>query len=392
MYTPVFLPQVPLEWTIVGMKMKRRYERVITSRHNRTESYFGYRAGRAFNLMVMVLVILAAILGVAVLYDRLSWPGGPEVDPVPPADQFDLEAAQSETAELGERFNNSIGNSEAVRELADDSRRLVSRYPRFAPAHMLVAQIMMYLESYQDALSYLETSLDLQPNQPEVHILAGGVAVKLNDLGLAERHYIDASSLKPRQIRYLLMLAGVQIKMQKYDEARENLLKAIQVDSSNYKSYGLLADMYTRQNKIDLALGQISKTIELVPADKPVDKLIYIRKQVKLLHRAGRLDEALLILQSLPARDQFTPELMSELAITWNLLGQPEHAARHYEEAMILDPLNATLVVEAARWYTRSGDVKKAGDLLVRARRMDPYAPGLEDVQRMLDDFVVPGR
>ncbi len=334
-----------------------------------------------FKLVVTLLALSLLVMAGLVIHRQLTGPSRPDDKPEP----YDREAALAATESLGEQFNNRIGEGAAVDTLIDEGRELVEQYPQFAQAHTLLGEMMIYANDYESAYEQLDRSLQIEPYQPEIHILAGGVQVKRGNLESAERHYLDASSIKPRESRYLLLLAGVRIQMEQFEQARQNLLKAIQLDSTNYRAYGLLSDMYARQNKIELALDQVNKAISLVPDDKSGDLRVYILKQVKLLHRAGRVEESLLILRSLPPREQLRPEVMAEIAVTQNLLGKPGDAARHYESALLVEPLSAGYALEAARWYARSGEQEKARELLSRARRINPQVDGLDEVEAMLD-------
>lgn len=297
---------------------------------------------------------------------------------------WDPIVADTQINQVKQVFEQVVENHEPAAALAKAAQRLVERYPRYALARTLLGQVWLYDGQLEKAYDQFKLSLDLDGQQPEVHLLAGTIAYQLNDAPLATYHYKVAADIQPSEPRYRLHLAQAYLRQQQIDEARDVLLEALRVDSSLHEAYVVLADVYAKQNRLTLALTQIQKAIEHTPVSDRPRYILYIRQKAKFLRRDNRPSDALLTLRSLSESELADPAIMQDVALCWSLLGQPQKAAAMFEDAMISDPANWQLVAGAVRWRISAGHDAVARRHLLRLREMNPRAADIAQLEAQL--------
>jgi tetratricopeptide (TPR) repeat protein len=296
----------------------------------------------------------------------------------------DAEKAALETKELQERFIQLMNLKGQVKDLLPDAQRLVERYPKDPSARTLLAQV--HFEMGKPALAYeqLEMSLELDGQQPQVRQMAGDIALAMDRLDDAARHYAIAIGLEPRNATYRVHLAQVYMSQNEDERARKSLLEAIAVDSNAHRAYGMLCDLYARQNKLSLALPQIQKAIDNTPAKERATQAIYIRKKARLLRRDNQPEPALQTLNTLTAVERREPEVIEELASCWAMLNLPANGAQLYEQMLTLDPTDWRMAVGAADWRLKAGDLDAARQHISTLKRIDPNLKVIGELEARL--------
>ena len=297
---------------------------------------------------------------------------------------WDEDAAAVELDELQQWFNEVASENGEVATISDSAQRLVERYPKYDAAHTLLGQVLVYQGQFDEAYERFKLSLNLNGQQPELHLLAGTLALKVDQIDKAIGHYSMAVGLDTSNPRYRVHLAQAYIKQHKHDEARAALLEALRIDSSQHGAYALLANLYAQQNRLALALTQIQRAIEQTPVSERATQVIYTRRKAQLLRRNNQPDEALMALSALTSVEQAGPQVMSEVALCWSLQGQPEKAAVMYEQAMAFNPTAWPLIVEAARWRIKAGDLQAARKHLTVLRQVNPRAQAIIELEEQL--------
>ena len=296
---------------------------------------------------------------------------------------FDRQRAEAELRETQDHYatlRESGGIDAALAELT----RLVEKYPRYAAARSQLALVLSDSGRLEEAYAQLERCLDLDGQQPNVHMLAGTIATNLNDLAGAAHHYSQAIGLEPSSGQYRVFLAQVQIKQNAFELARMTLLEALRIDSSQHEAYACLSDLYARRNMLDLALLQNQKAIEHVPITEQHKQIGYLRRKAALLRRMNRPEESLQTLRGLFPKYRDQIPVIEEMAMSWHLLGQPENGARLYEQQLILNPTQWQLAAGAATWWLKAGEMKNAERHVATVKRIDPWAPVIPELEKKL--------
>lgn len=286
--------------------------------------------------------------------------------------------------ELTRAFEQVVAEGRSIGSLADAVQQVVGQYPKHAPTRTLLGQVLLYGGQSEKAYQQLAISLRLDGQQPEVHLLCGTIAYRLGRIGQATDHYAKAVDLDPSNPRYRLHLAQAYNQAQQRDRAKEVLVEALRIDSSLHEAQAALADIYAEQGHFELALTQIQKAIEQTPVSQKSRWAQYHRRKAALLRQDNNPQEALLTLQSLHA-EHIDPELLSELATCWSMMGQPDRAATLYEDAIAADPTEPSLVVGATHWRIKAGDHDLARQHLDRLRQLNGRTAMVAQLEGQLD-------
>jgi tetratricopeptide (TPR) repeat protein len=346
---------------------------MISMRFRRSPSHWAW--------ILLVLAALAIITGYGVTHSRRQAPA--DLSSGAGSAAPDPQAAAADTDAVATLFADALQKDEPLDHVLAAAQRNVERYPGFAAAHNLLAQIHVKRFEKQEAYHQLKLALDLDPNQAQVHALAGSVAEQMRDYDLAYRHYDQAASLEPANARFKLFLANTLIDRQQFDKARAMALEVLKTDANEHRAHAILARLFEFQGKPDQALEQIAKALTLTPAGE-ADRntlITYTLTQAKLLRRLNRPQDAILAIQALRPRERINDLVLSDLATSYAMMNDPASAAKLYEDLALLSPRDWRYPAEAAAWRLKAGQLDQARDLLHRAKTLSPREPRLAELE-----------
>ncbi len=306
---------------------------------------------------------------------RSSDPVIPSLTGPPPTPE--QQALDDQLAELGDLFGQVMEHNRDVAPLIERIDALLSKHPDLAAGHTLRGQTLMFASRLDEALQALERSLAIEPEQAGIHQLAGAAAEKLDRLEAAREHYEAALRLQPDSGSYAIFLANAQHKLDRDYDAIPTLTGAIQRNSKLHGAYALLSDIYASQDKPDAALAQIDRALNAVDDPESPVHVVYTIKRAAVLRLDDQPAESLAALTALPAMAQLRPDVMRDVAESWDMLGKPAMAASHYEQALGADPSNDHAAAQAVHWWLKAGDAAAAGRNLKTLRRINPRHPNL---------------
>ena len=164
----------------------------------------------------------------------------------------------------------------------------------------------------------------------------------------------------------------------------------MRIDSSLHAAHGMLSDLYGSEQLLDLAIVHIRRAIDRVPGGEP--EAAYLRRYAQLLCRVDQPGQALAVLRRLPVEKHLDPEVMGEMAACWDALGQPEKAARQYEQALRLQPCDEGAAAAAAEWYLRAQDEMSARRMIEQLRHINPASTRLPLLRKRLEQVGAAGQ
>ncbi len=328
---------------------------------------------------IVALVIIALLAVVAGVWLNRQAGSGAADDPA---------AVEAQLQQLQEALNTAMergGQLTILPQLED----LVARHPDHTAARMTLAQT--YLLANQQAKAYPQLlriiELSAHAPQPEVQLLAGVVATKLEKFDAAHQHFQAAIDAAPHNMRARLLLADAHLKQGRADDARNVLLLAIALDTNDPRPYAQLAEVYARQGQINLALDQMQKAIDRAEMGKRETQVAYIRQKSALLRRANRPDEALQVLAGLAPAEKVELSIMDDMATCLAMLGQPGEAAKIFEARIAIDPTDDRVAVRAAEWHIKAGN-RRAAQLMVNLlRSLDARHPQLAALEKAIAEL-----
>jgi tetratricopeptide (TPR) repeat protein len=247
---------------------------------------------------------------------------------------------------------------------------LVKRFPADPQARVLLAQVMLHDNDAAGALEQLSKSLELNPTQAQVHHTVGIIHEKTGDLSKARHHYTQASMIEPNNASYALYMGQLLMKMGELDEAQMQVLKAQRLDSKLVQSYAVLAEISARRGKVDMAIDLSGKAIDQVAADDP-RRVTYTLLKAQYLRRANEPEQALALIESLPAKDRMTEQVVRHTTASLMMMGQAGRAAAVWNDLFTVEPDNAAAAAESGMAWIKAGDMAKARQMLGLATRVN---------------------
>ncbi len=338
--------------------------------------------------LVVALVLIGGVAGIVAVkhwsmrsqFVKGSDPAKPPAEGAGAATWDEAEAlAQLQAAQ--EQFNLVAVEGHDAKPSLAAVQRIVERYPKYAAARTLLAQVWLYQSDFDKAYEQFKLSLELDPRQAEVHLLAGSVAIALDRIDRATHHYTMAVGLDQSSVRARLHLAQAYLRQRQDDKARRLLIEALTLDPSSHAAYALFADLYTRQNKLQVAIGQLIKAVSHTPETERSTVVAYTRRLAKLLRRDNQPQEALIRLRTLTPAERTDPDVLEDMALCWSMLGDPAAAAALFEQALAAYPAVWQYAARAAHWRIKAGDLDTARQHIELIRRLNSHAPGLADLE-----------
>jgi tetratricopeptide (TPR) repeat protein len=333
-------------------------------------------------LVVILLLALGVVAGsVAVVY----WKFFVKVAPTNPSDlPLDRKAAEADLLSLTELYRQAKENRR-MEPMLDQAEALVKRHPKYAPARVLLAQVLIELLDWQRAYDELQVSLKLDDQQPQAHRVAGTLQYIMKDYEKAEQHFEIARQLQPDDPIYLVYLAQVDIRMQRYEQSMARLLKALEMKSDLHEAYATMSDVVFAQNKNTLALQYIDKAIDTARVGSLTNRslmLPYFLKRSEVLLRTDPPGALKYLLEepSLLDHERYYAESCELIARAYGSVNppQPKLAAEHYERAMGRDPSDWRLAAGAARWQLKVGQIEAAKLSLSVLKQLKPRPAHLQ--------------
>ncbi len=215
-------------------------------------------------------------------------------------------------------------------------RRAVAACPTDVEARRQYAEALWQRGAPIEAAAQLEQALQLDPQNPALHVRLGEMYLVMRDWQRAHQaaerglsldvHYGPAWALRGR-----LMLAEGQS-----ERALADFLQALRYQPNNAPLLLDVAELYRQRGLPQRALTTLSHLAECYPPGEEPQQVLYL---MGLAYAAlERHDEAVEQLYAASVRGQPTAELMYRLAEAERQAGRPAAARANVQQALVLDP------------------------------------------------------
>ncbi|MDX1682343.1 MAG: tetratricopeptide repeat protein [Phycisphaeraceae bacterium] len=349
-----------------------------------SEKQTSSKAGRIVVIAVLLIGVTAALA--AVTYKTWLIEGPIEPSVVLP-DEGSRPVGDAEALQLlQERFNALASEGGDVRPLKRRIVEYVHQYPADPAGHRLIGQLLMASGRAAHAYPHLARSLELDPEQPELALIAGTVAMKRGMLEAAEQHYRSANEQMPESVRALMHMARLRLEQDRLAEAGELVDQALALDASASGPWAVRANIHWRRDKPEEAVAAMEKALKRLTVAEDDQRIPYTLSEAGWLREMGRPGEALQVLLRLRTSQRSRLEVMDAVAACYADLGRPEEAAEMFEAASAAVVADWELAARAARWRLAAGDRAKARHHLDHLRRLKPDAPAVEELERALSE------
>jgi Tfp pilus assembly protein PilF len=164
---------------------------------------------------------------------------------------------------------------------------------------------------------------------PELYVGAARVFENQNKPVEAEEKYRQALKIAPKDFSALVGLARLQDRQGNTSESLATYQQAIKAHPTNALIYNDLGLSFARQRQFDQSLAALGKAVELAP-----DSTKYRNNLATVLVEAGHTDQALAQLSAVAS------PAVAHYNVGYLLLkkGEPDAAARHFQQALAIDP------------------------------------------------------
>ncbi len=185
----------------------------------------------------------------------------------------------------------------------------------------------------QQAMKEWQNALRMQPQFSEAHYALGLGFLALKNPAVAAAHFQSALSLSPDWAEASVALGQAHYESHEYDRAREMWHKALELSPGEARIYALLGHLAVRKGNFQEAIDYVREAIALQ------SELIPAHFHLGLGHLAkGEIPASVLAFEEVLRVDaHFTPARLW-LGVAWSRLGNWARAARHWREALQLDP------------------------------------------------------
>lgn len=261
---------------------------------------------------------------------------------------------------------------------------LVQKYPDYAPGQLFLGQLYFDAGDLKSAMSDIGKSLELDPKQAQVHLLAGNIALMQQNPKLAADHLAQAIAMEPSNAQFWLYLAQTYFAQKNWDEAQSCYEKAIALDSSMTLAYNGLSDCQEKKGQLAKAVFSVQQAIDQTPISKRKQQVIYYRKQARLLAQLGKPNEALLVMGKLTDIESVTGAVLAEKAKYWEQLGSPAKAAELYEALLKKDLRNIKHAIDAAKWRIKAGQLDHARQHILHLQLINPDLPVIHELETLI--------
>ncbi len=222
-------------------------------------------------------------------------------------------------------------------------------------AARLDGKFQQSIDAYNQGLRLIPSSLDGKSGLAQDMSLTG----RTED---AERMLKQIIAADPRRRNDELLLGDIYMRAKDYDDAIQYLDRAesMQPDA---RSELLLALSYQQLKQMDLASRYLDMARRRAPNNPDVQRSLagYYRE-------VGKYPEAIAALKSIRNPK---PDVVAELAYTYQLSGNLKDAAGLYEKAADAMPRDLALQVSAAQAQIVAGSIAQADPFLARAQNVD---------------------
>lgn len=240
-------------------------------------------------------------------------------------------------------------------EADEVGRQMLAEFPESVDALNVMAMLHARFGEQENAISYWERCLEVQPDFAEAHFQIGLIAHERGDNAEASKHFARATEIDNTLSNYPVHWAKSLTNEGKLEEAAEVLRADLEKHPDSVASLTILGDTYLQLNKHAKAKACYQRVVELAPE---VTSVHYgLGRACSKLGEQDAAQKHLARFKELKKRDEqaHRQELKTE-----------ELGLSRARKSV------AEVLTTAAKGYVFRGDTQKAEELLRRARDLSP--------------------
>jgi tetratricopeptide (TPR) repeat protein len=262
---------------------------------------------------------------------------------------------------------------------------------KFPGAHRQIGDALLHSRKPQDAVTYLQTAVEISPDDSDAHFLLGEVYYQLGDLQLAKRNYARAAELQPTNKKAYYGLIKTCGQLGERDEMAKYSQKFKQLESAMFA-----ADRQFRQQFDELQEIREEVAVTCIDAGRLYASNEQLAQAEPLWKRACELDEdnpasrkllgtlylgqrkareALEQFKELARLEPTDPDHYQQLGFLEARLGNLAEAERDFKQMLRVAPKDAAGYRSLAKFYLNTKrEAKRAQELAAAAVKLEPVA------------------
>jgi tetratricopeptide (TPR) repeat protein len=249
------------------------------------------------------------------------------------------------------------------------AQQQVSRTPKSALAHFMVAEVYAGQAKWDLAEANLSKALSLDPNFAPAYKLLSSAYLATNRPADAARELEALVSKKPNDVAAMLTLAMLNEKLQNFSRARELYEKVLSVSPKAAVALNNLAYLYAAHfDQLDQAYQLAQKAHGLQPDDASIDDTLGW-----ILYQKKQYEQALVLLQESAGKSPNEPEISYHLGMAQYMMGHKEAARTALEKTLQMAPGSP-----------HAADIKRR--LLFLSDSSSAVQPSLEDLKKAVEE------
>lgn len=319
----------------------------------------------AFHPIAFVFVALACAAGAQTYQVSPSGAATPQQSPAQSSKQSSDQqlgfGSNIENARLARAAEQALAHGDHAQAL-EFAQRAAKAAPNDPQLWFLVGYAARLNGKYQQSIDAYNRGLRLNPGSLDGQ---SGLAQDLSLTGRttdAQKMLEKIVAADPRRRDDILLLGDISMRSKDYTGALEWLNKAerLQPDA---RSELLLALSYQQLKQMDQASRYLNMAKHRAPNNPDVQRSLagYYRE-------VGKYPDAIAALKSIRSPK---PDVVAELAYTYQLDGKLSEAATYYAQAANAMPRDLPLQISAAQAQVVSGSIAQADPFLARAQGLD---------------------
>jgi tetratricopeptide (TPR) repeat protein len=237
-----------------------------------------------------------------------------------------------------------------------------------AEGHMCLGTLAMGTGQFEKAVEQFQQSVQLDPVNDQAYSNLADAYQKLNQLDKAEETYKRAIGVRPEYWRGYSQLGVFYINQAEYDKAHGMFEKAVSLKPDSYRNLSNLGAALLYEGKDAAAATALEKSISIRPYYQAYENL------GAAYFRLRKFDQAAETTQKALALDDSDYQTWGNLGDAYYFGGNKTSATEAYRKAISgadqrlkVNPRDADVLSDLARYWAMLGDRKKALDYLDRS-------------------------
>lgn len=207
------------------------------------------------------------------------------------------------------------------------------------------------LQNMQLGINYLQASLGVDDNQPDVHATIGDILVELGDANTALRHLEKALARRSDEARLHHLKGLALLRLERFEESLASMRQALALAPDDMPAKLGEARALTELGRFEEAEKALQSLLDVNP-DNAAVHFRYARLREKQL----RYDDALTLLEKAADLGDSTPEICEALGLVELARGNPDKAIAAFQRGLDTDPGNAVLLAQQSLLRFEMGD------------------------------------